>query len=298
MNRLIIVAGPTAVGKTKFAIDLATELQTEIISADSRQIYKEMNIGTARPSQAELSLVRHYFIASHSIFDYYNASKYEFEAIELIEKLFKKHENVIIVGGSGMYIDAVLYGIDDLPTIEPQIRDQLQIKYETEGIESIRFMLKSLDPKSYKKIDLRNSKRILKALEISVQTGKPYSSFLTGQNKKRNFEPVFIVLNRDRKNLHERINLRVEQMIKQGLLDEAKNLYVYKNLTPLKTVGYSELFDYFDKKTDLKTAIELIKRNTRRYARRQITWFKRYEDAQWFDITESYNIRHILSKIS
>ncbi|MEA3450689.1 MAG: tRNA (adenosine(37)-N6)-dimethylallyltransferase MiaA, partial [Bacteroidota bacterium] len=264
MNKLFFVIGPTAVGKTSFAIDLANKLDTEIISSDSRQIFKEMKIGTARPTEVELSKAKHHFIATHSIFDYYNASKYEFEAISLIENLFQHKENLIVAGGSGLYIDAILFGIDDLPTIEKELRDDLQKKYEDEGIESLRFMLKNLDPETYKKVDLRNSKRILKALEISIQTGKPYSSFLTGQKKKRNFEPIIIVLNQDRQKLHQRINLRVDQMIEQGLENEARELFRHRGLVPLKTVGYKELFDYFDKNTDFETAVELIKRNTRR----------------------------------
>ena len=296
MNRLIFVVGPTAVGKTTFAIDLANKLDTEIISSDSRQIYKEMSIGTARPTKDELSSAKHHFIATHSIFDYYNASKYEFETIAVIEKLFQQKENVVIAGGSGLYIDAILYGIDDLPTIDKDLRDDLQKKYEDEGIENLRFMLKNLDPETYKKVDLRNSKRILKALEISIQTGKPYSSFLTGQKKKRNFEPLVIILNRDRQELHERINLRVDEMMKQGLENEARKLLENRLLSPLKTVGYRELFDYFDGNITKERAVELIKRNTRRYARRQITWFKKYEKATWIDITNGYDIDKILNE--
>ncbi len=275
-KKLIVVAGPTAVGKTEYAIKLAKEIETEIISADSRQIYKEMKIGTARPTPEELAQVKHHFIATHSVTEYYNASKYEFEAIELIEKLFKKYDNLVVAGGSGLYIDAILFGIDDLPTIDQNIRRELQEKFQNEGLESLRFMLKKLDPVYYDRVDLKNPKRILKALEVAIQTGKPYSSFLTGKAKKRNFEFEIIILNKERNVLHERINKRVDIMIENGLIDEARNLLKYRHLTPLKTVGYRELFDFFDNKIDLQTAIELIKRNTRRYARRQITWFKKY----------------------
>ena len=275
-KKLIVVAGPTAVGKTEYAIKLAKEIETEIISADSRQIYKEMKIGTARPTPEELAQVKHHFIATHSVTEYYNASKYEFEAIELIENLFKKYDNLVVVGGSGLYIDAILFGIDDLPTIDQNIRRELQEKFQNEGLESLRFMLKKLDPVYYDRVDLKNPKRILKALEVAIQTGKPYSSFLTGKAKKRNFEFEIIILNKERNVLHERINKRVDIMIENGLIDEARNLLKYRHLTPLKTVGYRELFDFFDNKIDLQTAIELIKRNTRRYARRQITWFKKY----------------------
>ncbi len=283
-KKLIVVAGPTAVGKTSYAIELAKKLQTEIISADSRQIFKEMKIGTARPSDEELRQVKHHFIASHSVTEYYNASKYELEAIALIEKLFEKYDNLVVAGGSGLYIDAILFGIDDLPTIDQNIRNDLQKKFETEGIESLRFMLKKLDPVYYEKVDLKNPKRILKGLEVTIQTGKPYSSFLTGRKKQRSFDTEIIILNRDREILYQRINQRVEVMIKAGLIDEARNLLKFRDLTPLKTVGYRELFDYFDGNTELETAIDLIKRNTRRYARKQLTWFRKYENAKWVEL--------------
>ncbi len=281
---LIVVAGPTAVGKTSYAIELAQKLSTEIISADSRQIFKEMKIGTARPSDEELRQVKHHFIASHSVTEYYNASKYELEAIALIEKLFEKYDNLVVAGGSGLYIDAILFGIDDLPTIDQNIRNDLQKKFETEGIESLRFMLKKLDPVYYEKVDLKNPKRILKGLEVTIQTGKPYSSFLTGRKKQRSFDTEIIILNRDREILYQRINQRVDEMIKTGLIDEARNLLKFRDLTPLKTVGYRELFDYFDGNTELETAIDLIKRNTRRYARKQLTWFRKYENAKWIEL--------------
>lgn len=297
MKKLIFVLGPTAVGKTAFAIDLAKKLNTEIISADSRQIFKEMKIGTARPSLQEISEINHHFVASNSIFDNYNASTYEFEAIEKIEELFQTRENLIVAGGSGLYVDAILYGIDDLPSIDKNIRAEFQQKFEDEGIESIRFLLKNLDPETYKNVDLKNPKRILKAIEITVQTGKPYSEFLTGNKKKRNFETEIIVLNRQRDNLHKRINNRVDEMIRNGLIEEAKSLYEYKTLVALKTVGYRELFEYFDGKIDLETALELIKRNTRRYAKRQITWFKRYPNAHWIDITNGYDLDEVFKLI-
>ena len=297
MKKLIVITGPTAVGKTKFAIELAKKMKTEIISADSRQIYKEMRIGTARPTDEELKQVKHHFIASHSVLGYYNASKYEFEAIDLIEKLFEKYDYLIVAGGSGLYIDAILFGIDDLPEIEPQLRKELQKKFQNEGLESIRLMLKTLDPVTYEKIDLKNPKRILKALEVSIQTGKPYSSFLTGKRKKREFDFQVFVLNRDRENLYDRINKRVEIMINQGLVDEARNLYRYRDLTPLKTVGYREIFDYLEEKTSLEEAIDLIKRNTRKYARRQLTWFRRYPDAIWIDVEKDDVLNKIIENV-
>ena len=297
MKKLIVITGPTAVGKTKFAIELAKNLNTEIISADSRQIYKEMKIGTARPTDEELKLIKHFFISTHSVTEYYNASKYEFEAIHLIEKLFEKHELLIIAGGSGLYIDAILYGIDDLPEIDPQLRHQLQVKFQKEGLESIRLMLKTLDPVTYEKIDLKNPKRILKALEVSIQTGKPYSSFLTGKKKQRNFNHKIFVLNRERESLYDRINKRVEIMVEQGLVEEARKLYPYRELTPLKTVGYRELFDYFENKISLSEAIDLIKRNTRKYARRQLTWFRRYPDAIWVDVEKDDVLNKIIENL-
>ncbi len=294
LKKIIFIVGPTAVGKTSFAIEAAKFLNTEIISADSRQIFKEMSVGTAKPTETELSEVKHHFIGNKSVFDYYNASKYEFEALDLIDELFKKYDILIVAGGSGLYIDALLYGIDDLPDVDTEIRNNLQKRLETEGIESLRFELKAIDYESYKKIDLKNPKRILKALEITIQTGRPYSAFLTAQTKKRNFEVKIIVLNTDREVLHDRINKRVDVMIQQGLIEEAKKLYPYKHLTPLKTVGYRELFDYFDNLNDLGTAIELIKRNTRRYARRQITWFKKYPQAKWIDTNGNIDLKEIL----
>lgn len=293
-KKIYFVIGPTAVGKTSFGIELAKALNTEIISADSRQIFKEMRIGTARPTDEELAQIKHHFIANKSIFDYYNSSKYEFEVLDLIDELFKKYDNLVIVGGSGLYVEAILNGIDDLPDIEPEIRQNLLGKYENEGIESLRFYLKQIDPESYKKIDLRNPQRILKALEITIQTGKTYSSFLTGNRKKRTFESELIALNMDRKILYDRINKRVDLMYEEGLIEEAKKLYPNKNLTPLKTVGYRELFQYFDGEINKERAIELIKRNSRRYAKRQITWFKRYKNAQWFDITDGFDVNQII----
>lgn len=293
-KKIYFVIGPTAVGKTSFGIELAKALNTEIISADSRQIFKEMRIGTARPNDEELAQIKHHFIANKSIFDYYNASKYEFEVLDLIDKLFKKYDNLVIVGGSGLYVEAILNGIDNLPDIEPEIRQNLLGKYENEGIESLRFYLKQIDPESYKKIDLRNPQRILKALEITIQTGKTYSSFLTGNKKERQFESELIALNMDREILYDRINKRVDLMYKEGLIEEAKKLYPNKNLTPLKTVGYRELFQYFDEEINKERAIELIKRNSRRYAKRQITWFKRYKNAQWIDITDGFDVNQII----
>lgn len=278
MKQAIFIVGPTAIGKTKTAIDLCKYLKTEIISADSRQIYKEISIGTAKPSKIELNEAVHHCIATKSINDYYNASMFEVEALDVLNSLFVKYETVVVVGGSGLYIDALLFGIDDLPTIEPEIRNQLQKQLDSEGIESLRLMLKHLDSVSYEKIDLQNHKRILKCLEISIQTGRPYSSFLTGNRKKRDFEYKIFMLDQNREMLYNSINQRVDLMIEQGLVDEAKSLIDFKHLTPLQTIGYREIFDYLDRKTDLEEAIDLIKRHTRKYARKQLSWFRRYED--------------------
>ena len=290
MKNLIVILGPTGIGKTDLSIEIAKNFNTEIISSDSRQIYKELKIGTAPPSKEQLNAVKHHFIANKSIHDYFNASMYEFDVIDLLSELFKEKDFVLLVGGSGMYIDAVCYGIDELPTIDDEIRSNLLKQYETEGIASLRFTLKRLDPKHYKTVDLNNHKRILKALEVSIQTGKPYSSFLTNKKKKRNFNIIKIGLNKDRDELHETINNRVDKMIEQGLINEAKSFYKSKGVNALKTVGYKELFDYFAGEIDLQTAIELIKRNTRRYARRQLTWFRKYEKIEWFEPSERNKI--------
>ena len=283
MKTLIVILGPTGIGKTDLSIDIAKEVGTEIISSDSRQIYRELKIGTAVPSDNQLSKVKHHLIGHKSVYDYYNASIFETEVLELLGKLFLTHELVIMTGGSGMYINAVCDGIDELPTIDMEIRNDLIEKYEEEGIDSLRLYLKMIDPESYKKIDLKNAKRILKALEVSLQTGKPYSSFLMGNKKERDFNIIKIGLQRDRAELYERINLRVDQMINDGLIDEAKRYYKDRNLNSLNTVGYKELFDYFDNNITQEKAIELIKRNSRHYAKRQISWFARDKDIKWFN---------------
>lgn len=281
-KKLIVIAGPTASGKTKVSIELAQKLNTEIISADSRQIYKEMTIGTAVPSKEELSLVPHHFIQNKSIHDYYNASKYEFEVLELLKKLFLSHDKILLVGGSGLYINAVIDGIDDLPEYDPALRNKLQLRIENEGLDSLRKELKILDPDCYNKIDLKNPKRIQKALEICLLTSKPYSDFMKNTAKNRPFEIKNIAINLEREDLYQKINKRVTQMIKRGLVEEAKNLYPYRELSPLKTVGYREIFNFLDKETDLDKAIELIQNNSRKYARKQITWFRKNNRYKWF----------------
>jgi tRNA dimethylallyltransferase len=279
---LIVILGPTGIGKTDLSIDIAKYYNAEIVSSDSRQIYKELKIGTAVPSELQLSIVKHHFISNKSIYDYYNASMFEFEVIDLLNKLFIDHDEVIMTGGSGLYINAVCDGIDELPTIDEQLREDLRKKFNTEGIESLRKQLKLLDPEYYKSVDLKNPKRLLKALEVSLMTGKPYSSLLSKTKKKRDFSIVKIGLMRDRDQLYERINKRVDIMVNDGLVEEAKMYFKDRDLNSLNTVGYKELFQYFDGSICLDKAIELIKRNSRRYAKRQISWFKRDSEINWF----------------
>lgn len=283
MKHLIIITGPTASGKTDLAVTLAEHFDTEIISADSRQIFKEMRIGTAVPDDEVLHRVKHHFIQTRSVKEYYNAFMYETEVIDLLEQqLFVNHDVAIMCGGSMMYVDAVCNGIDLIPDPDMAVRNRLWQQFENEGIEPLRQQLLQLDPEYYKICDLNNHKRIIKALEVSIQTGKPYSSFRTGNKKQRSFSIIKIGVNYPREILHQRINQRVDKMIGEGLLDEARSLYPLKHLNSLNTVGYRELFDYFDNKTSLETAVELIKRNTRRYARKQISWFNGDKDLTWF----------------
>ncbi|RLD72611.1 MAG: tRNA (adenosine(37)-N6)-dimethylallyltransferase MiaA [Bacteroidetes bacterium] len=287
---LIVIVGPTGIGKTDLGIHLAQKFDTEIISADSRQFYKELKIGTAVPTDNELKLVKHHFIGNKSIHDYYNASSFEFEVIDLLTTLFKEKNQLILLGGSGMYIDAVCRGIDDLPEIDMEIRNQLIEKFEKEGIESLRFELKKLDPDYYAIADLKNHKRLLKALEITMMTGQPYSSFRKKITKKRDFSIIKIGLNIERDSLYERINQRVDKMITDGLVEEARQFYQYKNINSLNTVGYKELFPYLDGEYSLERAVELIKRNSRRYAKRQLSWFNRDKEIKWFNPTERKKI--------
>jgi len=295
---LIVLAGPTAVGKTDLSIELAKALQTEIISADSRQVYKEMRIGTAVPEPEQLAAVKHHFIQNKSIHNYFSAGKYELEALELLKELFKKHHIVLLTGGSGMYIDALCKGIDKIPAPDAEIRKKVINKYETEGIESIRFELKRIDPEFYRLADLNNPKRIMKALEVFYQTGEKYSNLRAGHDKERDFDCLYIILDRERSELYERINQRTELMFEQGWLEEAKELLPHSHLNALNTVGYKEIFAYLKGEHSLERAKELIKRNTRRYAKRQITWFKRYDDAAWFHPSEKEEIlNYIHTKI-
>jgi len=278
----IFIVGPTGVGKTAMAVRVAEVLGTEIISADSRQVYKELNIGTAVPGKKQLGRVRHHLIHDRSVKDDYNASMFEMEALQAMERLFSEHDTVVIAGGSGLYIQALIEGIDDVPGVDPEIRKSLLRKLYDEGLESLRFELKKLDPDSWASIDLKNPARILKALEISLTTGKPYSSFLTRKSKQRDFSTLKIGLNMDRNLLYDGIDKRVEDMMEDGLLDEVRSCLEYRDLNALNTVGYKELFDYLDGRISLDIAVQLIKRNSRRYARRQLTWFNRDDEISWF----------------
>lgn len=279
---LVVLIGPTAVGKTDLSISIAKALNAPIVSSDSRQIYKEMRIGTAVPEQEQLAAVPHYFIGSRSIQEPYTAGRYEFEALEVIEKLFQEVDYVVLSGGSGLYIDAVCLGIDSIPATNSETREMLKQRLNNEGLPALTDWLKRLDEDSYNTIDLNNPQRVIRALEVCIIAGVPYSTLRKNFEKTRSFNIVKIGLQRDREELYQRINQRVDIMIEQGLLDEARSLYEHRELNALNTVGYRELFDFFDGKISLEEAVELIKRNSRRYAKRQITWFNRYNDITWF----------------
>lgn len=296
---LIIVLGPTGIGKTNLSIQLALALNTEIISADSRQIYKELHIGTAIPNSQQLHTVKHNFIQTHSIHNYYNASQFETEVLQYLKLLFKKYDSVVMTGGSMLYIDVVCNGIDNLPAIDQDVRIGLEERFKNDGLENLRAELKKIDPEYYQLVDLKNHKRILHALEIFYSIGKKYSSYRTNEKKKRDFNILKIGLNTNRAVLHQRINQRVDQMIEDGLIEEARSVYPFKHLNSLNTVGYKELFSYFDGEIPKEEAIELIKRNSRRYARRQLTWFHKDPDINWFDIgNEVKIIDHIKGVLS
>lgn len=282
---LITVIGPTAIGKTALAIELARHFNCEIISADSRQFFKEMAIGTAVPSTDELSAARHHFIQNKSIFEDYTVGDFEREAIARLDDLYLTNDFAVTVGGSGLYIDAVLKGFDDFPDIDPAVRAALIEKYETEGIEYLQNELHRLDPVHYERVAKENPQRLMRALEVCIGSGRPYSSFLNIKKNSRKFIPVIIGLEADRELMYERINKRVDIMVQNGLVEEARILYPHKKLNALQTVGYRELFSYFDGEITLDFAIEEIKKNTRRFAKRQMTWFKRTKGAAWFDFT-------------
>ena len=296
--------GPTAVGKTDYSIETALKYDSPIISCDSRQIYKEMSIGTAVPSAEQLAAVQHYFIHSHTVTELYTAGKYEVEALELINRLFEDgHETLVMAGGSGFYVDALVNGLDDFPSADLQLRDELMRRLSEEGVESLRLELKSLDPESYATIDIANGQRVVRALEVCLMTGKPFSSFKTAASKQRDFEIEKIGLTRPREVLYDRIDRRVIQMIDDGLVEEVRSVEKYRELAALKTVGYKEIFDWFDYQnglvstegwgpttpgdgpvTSLDRAVELIQRNTRHYAKRQLSYWKRDNDIKWIEL--------------
>lgn len=293
---LIVIVGPTAIGKTSLAIELAKHYQTEIISADSRQFFREMSIGTAKPSEEELAAVPHHFINSHSINQLFSTGDFEVQALALIENLFNKHDVLILVGGSGLYINALCNGLDDMPEINLNIREKLNQQFADEGIETIRKQLATLDPEYFAKVDQSNPQRMIRGLEVVLSTGQKLSSFLTSSKKERTFNIVKIGLNTEREKLYSQINHRVNAMMQEGLLEEVKSLAAYKELNALKTVGYTEIFDHLDGKIDLATAVDKIKQNTRRFAKRQLTWFKKDTEITWFEPGEGDEVLDFVNR--
>ena len=305
MKYLITIIGPTAIGKTSLSIALAQQFQCEIISCDSRQFFKEMRIGTAVPSDEELAATPHHFIQNKSIFENYSVGDFEKEAIAKLNELFKTNDFAILVGGSGLYVDAILKGFDSFPDIEASVRDSVNANYEQLGISYLQEQLKQLDSVYFEKISLenpqtlQNPQRMMRFVEVCIGTGKPYSSFLNQEKNNRNFTPIIIGLEAERSVMYDRINQRVDIMINEGLLEEAEQLYPQKELNALQTVGYRELFRYFDGDDSMDFAIEEIKKNTRRFSKRQLTWFKRTENTKWFDYLTDRNeiITHIKTSI-
>lgn len=287
---LIVLIGPTGVGKTELSLKIAENYHTEIISADSRQLYADLKIGTAAPTREQLERVRHHFVGTLQLTDYYSAAQYEADVLNTLNQLFQIHPVVLLTGGSMMYVDAVCKGIDDIPTVDKETRELMIHRYETEGLERLCAELKLLDPEYYNIVDLKNPKRVVHALEICYMTGKTYTSFRTRSNKKRPFHILKIGLKRDREELYERINRRVDQMIDEGLVEEARSVYPYRHLNSLNTVGYKEIFNYLDGTWTLPFAIEKIKQNSRIYSRKQMTWFKRDADIAWFHPDETGKI--------
>jgi len=296
MNKyLITIVGPTAIGKTSLSIEIAKHFNAEIISSDSRQFFKEMSIGTAVPSEEELNQVKHHFIQNISIHDDYNVGQFEKDVVMTLNNIFKENDIVIMVGGSGLYVDAVLKGLDDFPEVDPKIREELKSQLDKNGIQSLQEQLKKLDIETYQKIDIENHQRVIRALEICIGTNKSYSSFLTDKTKERNFIPMKIGLTTDRNIIYDRINQRVDIMMENGLLNEVKKLIQYKDLNALQTVGYKELFSYIQGDISIEFAISEIKKNPRRFAKRQLTWYRKDKEIQWFDFKEDR--QHIIEFI-
>lgn len=297
MPSLLVLIGPTGVGKTELSLRLAERYHTCIVSADSRQLYADLKIGTAAPTPEQLARVEHHLVGTLQLADYYSAARYEEEVMNLLPRLFVKHPVVLLTGGSMMYVDAVCKGIDDIPTVDDETRRFLLQRYEEEGLERLCAELKLLDPEYYAEVDLRNPKRVIHALEICYMTGKTYTSFRTRQVKERPFRMVKVGLTRDREELYRRINLRVDQMMADGLLEEALRVYPYRSLNSLNTVGYKELFKYFDGEWTLDFAVEKIKQNSRIYSRKQMTWFKRDADIRWFHPEQEAEITAYLDNV-
>ncbi len=293
---LIVIAGPTAIGKTDLSLSIAKKYNTDILSCDSRQFYKEMNIGTAVPSIDELAQVKHHFIQNLSIEQNYSVGKFELDALKKIEELHQTNDVIVMVGGSGLYIDAVCRGLDDFPDVPKELRDELNMRFKNEGIEPLKAQLIELDPEYHEEVDKANPHRIIRALEICISTGKAFSSFRKQQKKKRKFKTIKLILSRDREVLYSRINQRVDMMMAEGLLEEAKNVYEYRANNALQTVGYKELFAYFDGEWDLETAVSEIKKNTRRYAKRQMTWFRRDPETIFFNPSDEAEIMTYLEE--
>lgn len=300
MNKptLIVIIGPTGIGKTELSLSVAEAYHTSIISADSRQLYADLKIGTAAPTPDQLKRVPHYFVGTLKLTDYYSAAQYEAEVLSKLEELFQTHPVVVMTGGSMMYVDAVCKGIDDIPTVDKETRELMLQRYEAEGLERLCAELKLLDPEYYHIVDLKNPKRVIHALEICYMTGKTYTSFRTRTTKERPFHIIKIGLKRDREELYERINRRVDLMMEEGLLEEARSVYPYRQLNSLNTVGYKELFNYLDGQWELPFAIEKIKQNSRIYSRKQVTWFKRDEEIAWFHPDQQMEImEHIATRL-
>lgn len=296
-KHLIIIAGPTAVGKTALAVDLAKHFACPVISADSRQFFKEMSIGTAKPAPEEMQGVPHEFVNHISIHESYNVGQYEREAIARIEALFRTHNQLILVGGSGLYINAILNGVDEFEEIPAEIREQLQANYAEKGITYLQGLLKERDPEYYAQVDLNNPQRLMRALEVCIHNGRPYSSFRTKEKKERPFEVIPLLINTEREVLYDRINRRVDAMMAMGLLDEVKALYPHRHLNALNTVGYKELFDFLEGKCPLEEAVAMIKQNTRRYAKRQLTWFNNQGTFESFEPGDLEKIKAYLDRV-
>lgn len=293
-NKLFVLIGPTGVGKTELSLSMAEFLHTPIINADSRQLYKDLPIGTAAPTEAQQKRVKHYFVGTLKLTDYYSAAQFESDVISLLDVLYQEHPFALMSGGSMMYIDAVCNGIDDIPTVDKETRDMIMERYQQEGLSQLSNELRLLDPDYYAIVDLKNPKRILHALEICYMTGKPYSSFRTNIKKERPFDIIKIGLRREREELYERINRRVDEMIQNGLVEEARRVIDYRHTNALNTVGYKEIFQYIDGNWSLEEAAEKIKQNTRIYSRKQMTWYKKDNDIHWFHPDNDKEIKKFL----